>query len=73
MSKIKIALDYDTATGQISDDSMNVQIMTWADLAHLEVKPDAGGMSLKMKNILRLRKEGLTVQDIIDLKNEDLL
>jgi hypothetical protein len=70
---MKIELNYDPATGQISDNA-GCLITCWVGLEHCEVKPSAEREGpAAVSDLIQLKETGFTADEIIAMKGRGVI
>lgn len=65
-----IQLEYDKATGQITDPNTNCTISTWMGLEGSEVKEQK---TSDVSELVKLKDAGFTADEIMQMKREELV
>ena len=67
---MKIALNYDVNTGQITDDS-GIIIMSYMGLQNNEIKESK--VSTNVTDLVKLKDAGFTAEEIISLSSREII
>ncbi len=70
MSDLKVVLNYDPATGSISD-KLGCHIFNWMNLAYDEV-PQSNSTT-EINDLIKLKESGFTVEEITSLRDRGLI
>lgn len=69
---MKIQVEYDPATGQMSDPTNGALLTSWTGLSHLEVKEQEAKES-NVADLAKLKSAGFTAEEIMQMKREGLV
>lgn len=69
---MKIQLNYDPGTGQISDDNGMI-ICSWAGLQAQEVKESNASNSADIDELIKLKNAGFDTDDIVELRKKEII
>lgn len=64
---MKILLDYDQATGTMTDANGAI-VGTWAGAKGFEMEP-----TVSVRDLVKMKDAGFTAEDIVELKNSGVL